>query len=42
VKPLTFSPLDERLIDRALLTPHEKHFLAWFKRKGRTALPPTA
>jgi Xaa-Pro aminopeptidase len=42
VKPLTFSPLDERLIDRALLTPHEKRFLAWFKRKGRTALPPTA
>ncbi len=42
VKPLTFSPLDERLIDRALLTPHEKRFLAWFKRARRTALPPTA
>ena len=41
VKPLTFSPLDERLIDRALLTPHEKRFLSWFKRKGRMPLPPT-
>lgn len=42
VKPLTFSPLDNRLIDRTLLTEHEKRFLAWFKRKGRTPLPPTA
>lgn len=42
VKPLTFSPLDNRLIDRLLLTDHEKRFLAWFKRKGRSPLPPTA
>ena len=42
VKPLTFSPLDNRLIDRALLNDHEKRFLSWFKRKGRTPLPPTA
>ena len=41
VKPLTFSPLDNRLIDRALLNDHEKRFLAWFKRGSRTQLPPT-
>jgi Xaa-Pro aminopeptidase len=41
VQPLTFSPLDERLIDRTLLTPHEKRFLAWFKRKNPKLLPPT-
>ncbi len=42
VKPLTFSPLDGRLIDRKLLTDFEKRFLAWFKRGNRTLLPPTA
>ena len=42
VKPLTFSPLDARLLDRSLLTDHEKRFLAWFKRKDRPALPPVA
>jgi Xaa-Pro aminopeptidase len=30
IRPLTFSPLDKRLIDRALLTSQEKAFLAWF------------
>jgi Xaa-Pro aminopeptidase len=33
VKPLTFSPFDERLIDRAMLSPEEKRFLAWFKKR---------
>jgi Xaa-Pro aminopeptidase len=42
VKPLTFSPLDRRLIDRRLLTDHEKRFLSWFSRKNRPPLPPTA
>lgn len=42
VKPLTFSPLDARLIDRRLLTDHEKRFLAWFKRGSTKTLPPTA
>jgi Xaa-Pro aminopeptidase len=40
VKPLTFSPFDVRLIERSLLTEYEKRFLAWFKRKNRTPLPP--
>ena len=42
VKPLTFSPLDRRLIDRRMLTDHEKRFLSWFSRKNRPPLPPTA
>jgi Xaa-Pro aminopeptidase len=29
-RPLTFSPLDKRLIDTKALTPREKAFLAWF------------
>jgi hypothetical protein len=29
-----------RLIERSLLTEYEKRFLAWFKRKNRTPLPP--
>ncbi|HEY1100929.1 MAG TPA: M24 family metallopeptidase, partial [Myxococcota bacterium] len=41
VKPLTFSPLDNRLIDRKLLSDFEKRFLAWFKRGNRSLLPPT-
>ncbi|MBM4282466.1 MAG: M24 family metallopeptidase [Deltaproteobacteria bacterium] len=42
VKPLTFSPLDRRLVDRAMLTPYEKRFLAWFARGSGKTLPPTA
>lgn len=47
VKPLTFSPLDPRLIDARLLTAHEKRFLAWFrapraKKTKKNALPPLA
>jgi Xaa-Pro aminopeptidase len=30
IRPLTFSPLDKRLIDGALLDAHEKSFLRWF------------
>jgi hypothetical protein len=47
VKPLTFSPLDRRLIERTLLTEHEKRFLAWFTRgalkrpSASRSLPPT-
>lgn len=47
IKPLTFSPLDARLIDTNLLTPHEKNFLKWFKESAKlgdplnTPLPPT-
>ncbi len=42
VQPLTFSPLDRRLIDRKLLTDHEKRFLVWFARGKSKVLPPTA
>jgi Xaa-Pro aminopeptidase len=42
VKPLTFSPIDRRLVDRALLTDHEKRFLAWFARGNSKHLPPAA
>ena len=42
VKPLTFSPLDRRLIDRRMLSDHEKRFLAWFSRGNSKILPPTA
>jgi Xaa-Pro aminopeptidase len=42
VKPLTFSPIDRRLVDRSLLTDHEKRFLAWFSRGTNKQLPPTA
>lgn len=47
IQPLTFSPLDPRLIDKAALTDHEHRFLAWFAaRRKRTqarddVLPPT-
>jgi Xaa-Pro aminopeptidase len=41
VQPLTFSPLDRRLIDRRMLTPLEKRFLAWFARGKASSLPPT-
>lgn len=41
VKPLTFSPLDRRLIERKLLTDHEKRFLVWFARGNAKILPPT-
>jgi Xaa-Pro aminopeptidase len=40
VQPLTFSPLDHRLIDKTMLTNHEKKFLSWFKRKNPRILPP--
>lgn len=48
VKPLTFSPLDARLIDKKRLRPHERAFLRWFaqgfKAPDRLAypLPPVA
>lgn len=35
VKPLTFSPLDARLVDRALLTAAERDFLKWFRTQSR-------
>jgi Xaa-Pro aminopeptidase len=41
VKPLTFSPLDLRLVDRSLLTKHELAFLKWFHQKGEKGLPPS-
>lgn len=40
VVPLTFSPLDKRLIDRALLSAGERAFLAWFHDGKRSRLPP--
>lgn len=42
VKPLTFCPIDRRLVDRTLLTDHEKRFLAWFARGNGKQLPPSA
>ena len=42
VKPLTFSPLDMRLVDRRLLTDHEKRFVSWFRRGNSKILPPTS
>jgi Xaa-Pro aminopeptidase len=41
VQPLTFSPLDRRLIERRMLTDHEKRFLNWFSRGNSKILPPT-
>jgi Xaa-Pro aminopeptidase len=41
VQPLTFSPLDMRLVDRALLSKQELAFLKWFHAKDRAALPPS-
>jgi Xaa-Pro aminopeptidase len=47
VQPLTFSPLDQRLIDEEMLTAQEKRFLKWFAKMGRLSgdkmpgLPPT-
>jgi Xaa-Pro aminopeptidase len=35
VRPLTFSPLDKRLIERSMLTAHEKAFLAWFEQGAK-------
>ena len=37
VVPLTFSPLDARLIDRKMLNPDEKAFLEAFARSGQSA-----
>lgn len=31
IRPLTFSPLDNKLIDKKALNAHEKAFLTWFK-----------
>lgn len=44
VKPLTFSPLDLRLVDKSMLTAHEKAFLKWFHSKsdGDRGMPPVA
>ncbi len=42
VKPLTFSPLDRRLIERRMLSDHEKRFLSWFGRGNSNILPPSA
>ena len=33
VRPMTFSPFDDRLIDKKQLTPQEKKFLLWFKQR---------
>ena len=45
VKPLTFSPLDLRLVDTTRLSTQEKAFLKWFHAKapagGDKGLPPT-
>ncbi len=35
IKPLTFSPLDKRLIDRRLLDAQERAFLTWFDRRHK-------
>lgn len=35
VRPLTFSPLDARLIERSMLTAHEKAFLKWFAEQAK-------
>lgn len=46
VVPLTFSPFDERMIEKSMLTVDEKRFLAWFKKRFAAtdrldgALPP--
>ncbi|MHB8482827.1 MAG: M24 family metallopeptidase [Nitrospiria bacterium] len=42
VTPLTFSPLDERLMDPLLLTPGEKKWLKWYKGQSKIshASPP--
>lgn len=37
IRPLTFSPLDKRLIERSLLTAHEKAFLAWFEQGAKAS-----
>lgn len=41
VKPLTFSPLDERLIDPKRLTTEEKSFVKWFQKQHEAAKGPT-
>jgi len=33
VVPLTFSPFDERMIDKTMLSADEKRFLSWFKKR---------
>lgn len=40
VKPLTFSPLDLRLVEKTMLSSHEKAFLKWFHEKGVKGMPP--
>jgi len=35
IVPLTFSPLDERLIDSAMLTRREKAWLKWYKKESK-------
>jgi Xaa-Pro aminopeptidase len=40
VKPLTFSPLDKRLIDTRLLVPDEKAWLAEYARGAKRATKP--
>lgn len=46
IRPLTFSPFDTRLIEKSMLTPHEKSFLKWFADQAKVedrlanALPP--
>ncbi len=35
IQPLTFSPMDARLVDDAALTDHERRFLAWFEARAR-------
>ncbi|MBI3351789.1 MAG: M24 family metallopeptidase [Nitrospirae bacterium] len=35
VTPLTFSPLDERLIDHSLLSREEKKWLRWYKNQSK-------
>lgn len=42
VKPLTFSPLDLRLVDKTLLSSPEKAFLKWFHQKGPKGMPPVS
>lgn len=37
IQPLTYSPLDARLIDKAQLTDHERRFLKWFGARRRRA-----
>lgn len=38
VEPLTFAPLDGRLVDRALLDADESEFLRWYTERGASEL----